>query len=232
MIKLYGWHHIIYLLITLAITAGVVFVAAKYVKNQRVQTIIIKSVAASLLVAVTVNRITISSAANNWQLMIPTSFCGITSVVFSLSVLFTKRDSVFMHFVVYIAFVGAIVTLAYPDFIVGATSLFYPPNIITGLIHHSITLLLVLLVFATGYFKPDIKRWYAVPLGLTCYMTFGLYMYDIMKRSALSIGESFEGIDGLTWFNVGLIFLAGYAAFIISYNYFDKRKNQNKDIEN
>ncbi len=229
MIKVFGWQHITYVVVSLLITVGIVIAVKKYAKSEKLKTVILQSVALFLFVAVLINRLAVVDNSNNWLNVIPSSFCGISSFVLAFSILLTKKDSAFMHFIVYIAFVGAVITLAYPTFIAGAASLFYPLSIITGLLHHSITLLLVVLVFATGYFKPDIKKWYAVILGLTCYMTYGLYLYDILNKRALSIGESFEGIKGLTWFNVGLIYLAAYTLFIVCYTFFAKnRKNKIK----
>lgn len=180
------------------------------------------------MLAISVNRCAIANNNIDLLLLMPGTFCGITSLVFALTVLFTKKDSAFMHFVVYIAFAGAFVMLIYPNFIIGANTIFYPLSSFSGLIHHSIMLLLVLLVFTTGYFKPNIKRWYAVPLGLTCYMTYGLFLYDILDKRALSIGEAFEGINGLTWFNVGLIFLSVYAIFLIAYALIEKLISKRK----
>ena len=191
-LKLYGWQHITYLLVTTLIFVTIIVLTKIYAKDKKTLTIVIKSMAALLLVAIIANRLSIvyKNDTPYYLGLLPSSFCGVSSLVLSLSVLFTKRDSAFLHFVVYIGFVGGFITLVYPDFIPQANSLFYFPTI-SGLFHHTVMVFLVLLMSVTGYFTPSIKKWYAVILGLTCYMTWGLFLTDILKVGAMTIGGDF-----------------------------------------
>lgn len=233
-VKLYSFPHILYLLITLIVIAVAVILVKKYVKNQKTLNIVIKILAAVLLVSVIINRLTLAIMFDNWKLFIPGSFCGVTSFALSIAVLTTKKNSIFLHCLAYVGFVGGIITLVYPDFIAQDASIFYMPTI-TGLIHHSLITLLVTVMSVTGYFVPTIKKWYALVLGLCCYMTYGLFLVDIAGIQALSIGQDFEGIKGLTWFNVGLIFIAGCLIYMGIYDlikkFHQKRFNKGKAIK-
>lgn len=216
--ELYGIEHILYLIISFVIMAISIILTKKFVKNDKVLTIIIKSIAGVLLLTVILNRLFIVFVQEtpNWLDFIPNTYCGLSSYVLALSVLLTKRNSSILHFVVYIAFVGGLATMFYPDFIGQANSIFYSKTI-TGLLHHTLQVFLILMMMINGYFKTDIKKWYCVPLGLACYMTWGLFLNDIIGISAMQIGRDFEGISGLTWFSVGMIFFFAYAVYVISY---------------
>lgn len=223
-LEIFGWQHIIYLLITLGLTGIGIWATKKYVKNEKTLTIIVKSLAAILFVAICLNRFSQvrSNGYTDWLTFIPSTFCGVSSFLLSLSILFTNKDSAFLHFIIYLAFLGGMLTIFYPTFITSQTTLFVLTTF-TGLLHHSLMVALVLLTIITGYFVPNIKRWYALPLGLCAVMTYGLFMYDILGRAgAMTINRDFEGIKGLTWFNVGLMFLFVYAIFIILYTYIKK----------
>jgi len=214
--ELFGWQHFTYLSVCIILMVLGICSVKKYVKSDKTLVLIIKLVALALLISILINRYVQVQSYDNWLYMLPNTYCGLSSTVLALSVLLTKRDSVFLHFIVYLGFIGGVLTLIYPDFIGQANSLFYMPTF-SGLLHHTIMTFLILLMAITGYFKPSIKKWYCVPLGLTCFMTWGLFLYDIVGIGAMQIGNSkFEGISGLNWFNVGIIFLAAYFVFIIS----------------
>ena len=223
--EVYGWQHITYMLISICLMILGIWATKKFTKKDSSLVLNIKITAGVLLFMIIANRVSISIKEDNWLYLLPNTYCGVSSFVLALCVLFTKRDSAPMHFIFYMGFVGTILTFFYPDFIGQAETLFFIPTL-TGLLHHTIGLYLILLMFATGYFKPSVKKWYAIPLGLCCYMSWGLFLYDIIGLPAFEINEDFEGIAGMTWLYAGLIFVALYTLFITIYEVVTKRKSK------
>ena len=93
-LDVFGGVHIIYLLITLPLSAAGLYFAKRYAKDERSQKIILRSIAAMLFVWILINRLSqvFRYSDVRWEQIIPDSFCGMTSLVLSLAVLFGKRD--------------------------------------------------------------------------------------------------------------------------------------------
>ena len=125
-----------------------------------------------------------------------------------------KKDNFVYHSIGYLGLLGGAITLLYPDFIGQSTSVFYLPTI-SGLIHHTVMLFLVILLFVTKQFNPTIKKYHYLPLGLCVVMTFGLAIYELCYEKyglgAMEIGSEFIEGTGLTWIVVGLIFITLHA---------------------
>ena len=88
-----------------------------YAKSEKSKIITVKVIAGVLLALILWNRIAIAVSDKNWLKLIPDTFCGMSSLVLSLAVLLGKKDNNVLHFVFYIAFVGDILTIIYPDFV-------------------------------------------------------------------------------------------------------------------
>lgn len=230
--SIFGWEHLTYLTVIFTLMIVALILIKKFVKNEKTLTILIKSVAGLLLLSVILNRtfIVFKYSTPDFIAFLPNTFCGLSSFVFSISVLLTKKNANVLHFVYYIAFVGGAITLIYPDFIQNYPSLFSPIPF-TGLLHHTVMLFLCLLLITTHYFTPSLKKWFYIPLGLCCYMTWGLFLYDIVGISAMNIHKSFEGIAGLTWFNVGLSFIAGCVLYLVVYELLKKIILKRKSVK-
>lgn len=109
-LNVFGGVHIIYLLITLPLSVIGLYFAKKYAKSEKSQEIVLKSIAVMLFVWIVINRISqvFRYSTVQWELIIPDSFCGMTSLVLSLSVLFGKKDNAVYHFVWLLGIVGAL----------------------------------------------------------------------------------------------------------------------------
>ena len=88
-----------------------------FVKDIKKQDIVVRCVGLLLFILFVWNRIELVVSNNNWAYIIPNSFCVMSSFVLSLTVMFGKRNNIVLHFVVYLAFLGSVLTLIYPDFI-------------------------------------------------------------------------------------------------------------------
>lgn len=179
--QIFGWQHILIFCLSVAFIVASTILMSKYVKEESKKGLILKIVAGVLLVAIFTNRISIVFKGNkaDWTKIIPDSFCGMSSLVLSLSVLLGKKDNHVLHFVWFMALLGGSVTMIYPDFIGQSTSVFYLPTI-SGLMHHIIAVYLVVLLLTFGYIKPTYKKWYCTLFGFTTYLSVGVFEISVL----------------------------------------------------
>lgn len=233
--QMYGIEHIIYLIVTFTVSITALILIKRFVKSEKGVAIAVKCTAAILFCFILWNRISISCySSNGWRCMFPDSYCGTTSLALSLCALFLKKDSKVFHCLVYMGIVGGAATVFYPDFIGQADSIFFSKTI-SGLLHHSTVLFLAILMIATGYIKPTIKRWYCLPLGLCCYVTYGmLLMSTILDRQGTTMYLNSPIIEGtcLTWYFTGAILLTVHAVSLSALELYRKHKNKKLTGEN
>ena len=175
------------------------------------------------------NWTTLAVKNSNALNLIPDTFCGISSVILSLSMLIGGKDNKFFHFICYLGFVGGLVTVVYPDFIGQSDSIFYPATI-SGLLHHTVMLYAIVLMIITKYFVPTIKKWYILPLGLCCIMTLGIFEITVLDfGDAMQIFKPILPDTPLYWWFCGLLLLpAAYIAMVI-FEYFNVWKHKKED---
>lgn len=227
-LNLYGSVHIIYLVITLSLSAVGLFFAKKYAKTERSQKIILKSIAAMLFIWILINRLSQVYRYEDvrWELIIPDSFCGMTSLVLSLAVLFGKKDNPVYHFVWTLGIVGPLITIFYPTFLDQGPSVFYLPTI-SGLLHHSIALTLVIALFLFDQIHVTYKKWYCTLFGFTAYLTVGAFQMAVFGLSdSFHIVEPMLDGTPLTAWGVAPIYAVGYAAVLFAFELFRKLKKQ------
>lgn len=204
--ELFGWQHLVYLAVSLIITALVIVFAKKYAKTQKQQTILIKVVAGILFAFIMFNRISIVIKNDgNIVCLLPDTFCGLTSLSLSLFTLFGKPNIKAFSCLWYMAIVGGIATIIYPTFLGQNESFFYPPTI-SGLLHHTVMILLACLLLEFGWFKPRFKDWYWFPIGVACYILVGVFEISMLGVSdAVCIFSSeIEGTPLNCWFFMGV----------------------------
>ena len=225
-LDVFGGVHLIYLAITLSISAGGLFLAKKFAKSERSQKIILKSIAALLFVWIIINRLSqvFRYSDVRWEQIIPDSFCGMTSLVLSLSVLFGKKDNPVYHFVWALGLVGATITIFYPTFLDQGPSIFYLPTI-SGLLHHSITLVMIVALFLFGQIHVTYKKWYCTLFGFTCYLAVGAFLIGYIGLSdAFHIYTPLiDGTPFTTW-GMAPLYAVCYALVLFVIEWFRKRK--------
>jgi hypothetical protein len=221
--EIFGWQHIVYLLIFIILGVSTTVLIKLKVKSEQTLSYIIKGVGVVLLGLLVWNRILLGMH-NGWLGVIPNTFCGLTSLLFALAAIFFKKGNVTFHFLIYMSIWGCTLTMIYPDFIGQADSIFYPLTI-SGLLHHSVSLYLSILMIVTGYFKPTIRKFYAYPIGLSFYMSYGLFLMDcIGLEEAMYIHEPLIEGTIFTWYFVGFLICVVTAAILIAYEYILKKK--------
>lgn len=228
-LSVFGTVHIIYLAITLPLSALGLFLAKKYARTERAQKIVLKSIAVLLLVWIVTNRLSqvFRYSDVRWELIIPDSFCGMTSLILSLAVLFGRKDNAVYHFVWLLGIVGDLITIFYPSFLGQGPTVFYLPTI-SGLLHHSISLVMICALFLFGQIRVTYKRWYCTLFGFTSYLTVGAFQMAVFGFSdSFHIVEPLLPGTPLTAWTVAPIYAFGYAAVLLVFELVRKRQKRN-----
>ena len=180
----FGFEHFTYIGITAFAAVIGLLCAKKYARSERARMIILRSLAAALFVAILANRLSqvFRYGDVRWEQIIPDSFCGMTSLVLSLAVLFGKKDTYALHAVWLLAIFGGIATVAYPTFIGQGPTVFYLPTI-SGLLHHSFSATLAIALLLFGWIRVTYKKWYCTLFGFACYMTVGAFLVGCLGFS-------------------------------------------------
>ena len=226
-LNVFGGVHIIYLLITLPLSVIGLYFAKKYAKSEKSQKIVLKSIAVMLFVWIVINRISqvFRYSTVQWELIIPDSFCGMTSLVLSLSVLFGKKDNAVYHFVWSLGIVGALITIFYPTFLNQDPSICYLPTI-SGLLHHSLTLVMIGALFLFKQIYVTYKKWYCTLFGFTAYLTVGAFQMAVFGfEDAFHIAKPLLEGTPLTAWVAAPIYAAGYAIVLLIIELVRKQKH-------
>ena len=227
-LNVFGSVHLIYLAITITLSVIGLFCAKKFAKSDKSQTIILKSVALLLFIWILINRLSQVFRYDivRWNQIIPDSFCGMTSLVLSLAVIFGKKDNNIFHFTWFLALVGAVITLAYPTFLNQGPSVFYLPTI-SGLLHHSLALVMVVLLLLFNQIHITYKKWYCSLFGFTAYFTIGAFQMSVFGFSdSFHIVEPMISGTPLTAWVVAPIYIFGYSAVILAIELIRNHKNK------
>lgn len=182
--KLYGIEHFTYIGITLALAIVGLVCAKKFAKTDRAQSIVLKSLAFALFVSILTNRLSqvFRYETVRWVEVIPESYCGLTSLVLSLAVLFGKKDNCVYHFLWILGLFGGISTVVYPAFIGQGPTIFYLPTI-SGLVHHSLSATLVVALLLFKQVHVTYKKWYCTLFGFTSYLSLGAFLIGCLGLS-------------------------------------------------
>ena len=208
--SVFGFEHSVFLLVN-----GLIFLSVFLIKPSHINKKHIKALAGILLLAITLNRITIALYNETFATILPGTFCGASSLALALGVLFLKRNHPFFHSVAYIAMLGGLITVIYPDFIDQAPSIWHGRTI-SGLIHHALSVLLVLIMLKTRYWQPCFKAWHWTPIGLAIYMLYGLVLiYGLGYDNAMLIREPILANTPLTWWVMGILVMMVHSIFLL-----------------
>ena len=228
--QLFGIEHILYIIITTVVASAGLLLAKKYAKTDKSQTIVLKVLAALLFVAIMTNRLSqvFRYDTVRWYCIIPDSFCGMTSLVLALAVLFGKKDNHVLHFVWLLGIFGGIATVVYPTFIGQGPTVFYLPTI-SGLLHHSFAATMVVALLLFKQIHITYKKWYCTLFGFTCYLTLGAFLMATFPISdAFHIVEPLLSDTPLTTWVMAPIYAAAYAVILLAIELVRKYKSKAK----
>lgn len=232
----FGIEHFLYMGITGVIAAVGLLCAKKYAKSEGTKTIILKALAAALLVAIIMNRLSqvFRYDTVRWEQIIPDSYCGMTSLVLALAVLFGKKDNYALHFTWILAIFGGISTVIYPAFIGQGPTVFYLPTI-SGLLHHSFSATVAIAVLLFDWMHITYKKWYCTLFGFTCYLTVGAFLIGCLGFSdAFHIHTPLLDGTPLTTWVMAPIYVVCYALIMLIIELVRKKMQSKKteaDIE-
>ncbi|MBO5525661.1 MAG: hypothetical protein J5993_02830 [Clostridia bacterium] len=234
--RIFGIEHILYLTVYLAVAIGCFIWVMQKNRSEQARTLFRQIVALVLLFCIVWNRISIvihSHAAGydetyNWWRLLPESFCGLNSLFFSILALCFKEDHPYLHHTAFVAIYGGALNTVYPTYLGQADSFLYPATI-SGMLHHSVSLLLAIYLIATGYIHPGIRKFPYFFFGMAAYVAWGTLLlalfpdfehYDPMYLTAPLLPNTF-----LTWYVAGLLVFIVHAAVLACFSLFHKKKS-------
>lgn len=209
--QIFGWQHLTFLAVMIVLGGVSIILIKKYCKTEKSLSIAIKIYSSILLFFIIFNRISVAVRDGKAIHFIPETFCGITSMTFSISGLFVKKNSGILHLSVYCALLGGSLGMIYPNFMVARPSFFYPVTI-SGLMHHVLMFFLALTMIVTGYFRPSLKKWAWLPLGLCVMLSYGQFLLslsDIFQyKDAMFLTKPLLSGSPFTWWFCGIVLIA------------------------
>lgn len=215
--QLFGTEHILYILISTLIATASLLLCKKHAATERSQKIVLRVIAALLLIAIVTNRLSqvFRYGQVRWYCIIPDSFCGMTSLVLSLSVLLGKKNNNVLHFTWLLGLFGGISTVIYATFLDQDLSFFYLPTI-SGLLHHSFSATLVVALLMFRQIDITYKKWYCTFFGFTAYLTVGAFlMHTFDMGDAFHIAEPLIPGTPLTAWVMAPMYAAGYGLILL-----------------
>ena len=227
-LRVFGTVHFIYLGITLPLSVIGLFLAKKFAKTEKAQSIVLKSLGGLLLIWIMINRLSqvYRYADVRWEQIIPDSFCGMTSLVLALSVLLGKKNNCAYHFIWFLGLVGAVVTIFNPTFLDQGPSIFYLPTI-SGLLHHSLTLVVVSALLLFDQIEITYKKWYYTLFGFTAYLTVGAFQMSVFGfQDAFHIAEPILSGTPLTAWVMAPLYAVGYGSVLLVIELIRRRKQK------
>lgn len=236
--KIFGIQHIIYLIVSIAMTIVGLILVAK-IKSEKGKFLAVKIGGGVLLFTITLNR---TFCEIFWPgSFLPTSLSGILSFALAFSLIFCKKNSAVFQYLAFTALVTGTIATVYPNYISQGLSfkasetapaivhtyytIFCPPTI-TSLLHHSMQIFLSIMIIMFGWVQFDIKRWYAWPLGYAVNVVYGLFMIKIMGNSdSIYINSAVLPGTFLNWFYGGLLFFLLHIVTLIVIDVIKNKKN-------
>lgn len=185
--------HISYIILNIIILILTIILCGKgFLKGKQ---LIIKIAGIILFVLVIVNRFSITIYDNviaskdaSWWELLPNSICGLSSLLLALAIILGKEDNWILNSVSYLGFFGSAIVIFYPDFLI--TQPFFSIRSITGLLHHSLMNLLIIVMMITGYIKPSRTNFKYLIIMMAFYMTYGIFLIDALGiDNAMQIGK-------------------------------------------
>ncbi len=224
--QLFGVEHILYMVISTVLCGGGLFLAKKYALTERSQRVVLKVLGVLLFIAIMTNRLSQVFRYDDvrWYAIIPDSYCGMTSLLLSLAVLFGKKNNCALHFLWHLGLFGGLSTVIYATFVGQGPTIFYLPTI-SGLLHHSFSLTLVIALLMFKQIDITYKKWYCTFFGFTAYLTLGVFMMQTFNLTdAYHIAEPIIPDTPLTAWVMAPIYAVGYAIILCGVEIGKRRK--------
>ncbi len=223
----FGKEHIIYMVISV-ITAVVTCVCAKkFAKTEKAQKWVIKCAGGILFAIIFSNRLALvfEHDTPNWFKLITDSFCSTSSYVLSLAILLGKKDNDVLHFAWFIALVGGVIVTFYPNFIGQHPSFLYPPTIL-GMMHHTMSAIVVILLLQFQYVNITYKKWYCTLIGFMAYLSLGAFLMCVLHygNPFYMVEPAISGTPFTAWV-IAPIYISVYVLILLVVELIRKRSS-------
>lgn len=224
--QVFGKEHLIYIAVSIIVALVVCILSKLFIKTDKTKTLVIKIAALILFIIIFTNRLVLvfEYEKPNWMKLITDSFCSTSSYVLSIALLIGKKNNNVLHFIWLVALAGGAITTFYPNFIDQNPSFLYPPTIL-GMMHHTWSAIVVILMFLLGYFELTYKKWYCTLIGFMSYLSYGAFLMCVLDFSN-PFYMTAPAIDGtiFTAWVIAPIYLAVYSLILLVVELFKKNK--------
>ena len=230
--QVFGTEHLIYIAASLLTAFAVCFLTKKYARTGKAGDAVVKVSAGILFLIIFANRLALvfEYGDPNWQKLLTDSFCSTSSYVLSLAILFGKKNNNVLHFIWLIALAGGTITTFYPNFIGQHPSFLYPPTIL-GMMHHTWSAIVVVLMFMEGYLKLTYKKWYCTFFGFTTFLTVGAFLMHTFDMSdAFHIAEPLLSDTPLTAWVMAPMYALAYGLILLGVELYKKHKKVKQTV--
>lgn len=227
--------HIAFLAIMIPLLALGIILSIYYVKSEKANKLLIKITAGVLLALIITNRIAYTYQrveierlpGYTWGYLLPETFCGLSALFLSITVLVGKKDNILLHALVYFGLVNGVASTFFPVYL--DRQGFFEVGTLTSLIFHVVLVFLSLTIILKKYMTPSIKKWYIVPLvyGLFCLIgLFEIQVLDTPAKEAMSLFEPLvSALPTLTsWYMLGIEFTVLMIIVLFTYEHFANQK--------
>ncbi|MBQ9790310.1 MAG: YwaF family protein [Clostridia bacterium] len=226
--QVFGKEHLTYVIICVVAAVLICVLSKIFAKTEKAQQIVVRCAGGVLFAIIFANRLALvfEHENANWLKIITDSFCSTSSYVFSIAALFGKKDNSVLHFLWFVCLAGGLITTFYPNFIGQHPSFMYPPTIL-GMLHHTFSAVVSILILMFGWVKPSIKRWKATIIGMLAYLSYGAFLMCV-----LGYGNPFymtkPAIDGtpFTAWVIIPIYLVVHTGIVLVFEFVRKRKQK------
>lgn len=213
---LYGKEHITYLVVCLILSIPLCICSARYARDEAAQNRIVKIAALFLFLTIFCSRLALvfSGGSADWLQLIPDSFCSASSYLLSLALLFGKRNNHILHFVWLPSLAGGLIATFYPDFLADYPS-FMHPSTFFGLLHHTMSSVIVILLLIFGYMTITYKKWYCMAIGLLSYLALGSFLIFVChyENPFYMLSPALPGTFLTVW-GIAPIYFSAYALIL------------------
>ena len=228
--KVFGKEHLIYVIISVVLTIAICVLAKVFAKTDKAKKIVVKCAGAILFLIIFANRLALVFEYNrvNWMKLITDSFCSTSSYVLSLAILLGKRNNNVLHFVWLISLAGGTITTFAPNFIGQNPSFLYLPTIL-GLMHHTFSVVVVILMLMFNYVNISYKKWYCTLWGFVSYLAFGAFLMCVFNYSNpfYMVEPAISGTPLTAWV-IAPIYIAVYSLILLTVELIRKYKEKKK----
>ncbi len=225
--QVFGPEHLIYIAVSILTAFAVFILTSKFARTEKARNAVVKASAVILFLTIFTNRLALvfEYGEPNWQKLITDSFCSTSSYVLSLAILFGRKNNNVLHFIWLVALAGGTITTFYPSFIGQNPSFMYPPTIL-GMMHHTWSAIVVVLMFMNGYLTLTYKKWYCTLFGFTSYLAYGAFLMCVLKydNPFYMTGPAIDGTVFTAWV-MAPIYLGAYALIMLAVELFRHRKS-------